>query len=422
MQRITFLLQRVILLGPKKSGGFLSLFISKHLIQGAASALLGIFVPIFLYTVSGENFLYVGGVFALLALLYVVLLPPGVKLMSRYGYRTSLVLGGMCSALLYTVLFFMNEMNYQTLIWYFLAAALLFRIFHWVPYHVDFAMFTKSGERGRDVSLTFAVVAFLGVVGPLLAGYILSKSGYDVLFGVAIVLLLAATVSYSFVPNTHEVYEWSYWQTWKELFAKKRRRVMLGMFANGLEAVITIIAWPIFLYEVLAGNVFDIGLVSALVVGVTILVQLAIGHHLDKKSENKSRTLKVGSALYAFGWIVKIFVLSTVQIFFVGLYHNIVKIFTKTPFDTLLYDMTAEQGRYVDEFTVLREMATHLGRAVGLIIIVVITLYISIKWTFVVGALGALLLNMIYVGSQMQSTQDKSGVPRRKRKSAKQGK
>lgn len=407
MQRITFLLQRVILLGPKKSGGFLSLFISKHLIQGASSALLGIFVPIFLYTVSGENFVYVGGVYALLSFAYVLLLAPGVRLMSRYGYRNALVLGGVFSVALYTVLFFMDETNYTTLVWYFLVAALIFRIFHWVPYHVDFATFTKSGERGRDVSLTFAVVAFLGVMGPLVAGYILSQSGYDALFGVAIALLIAATISYSFVPNTHEVYEWSYWQTWKELFARKRRRVMVGMFANGLEAVITLIAWPIFLFEVLDGNVFDIGFVSALVVGITILVQLAIGHHLDKKAENKSKTLKVGSALYALGWIVKIFVLSAVQIFFVGLYHNVVKIFTKTPFDTLLYDMTAEQGRYIDEFTVLREMATHLGRTVGLIIIIGITLFISVKWTFVVGALGALLLNLIYAGSSARSKKAK---------------
>lgn len=400
MERILLLVQKVILIGPKKTGGFLSLFISKHLIQGAASALLGIFVPIFLYTVSGENFAYVGGIYAVLSFLYVILIAPGVKMMSRFGYRTSLVLGSCFSVLLYTVLYFMNESNVEILVWFLIFAVTVFRIFHWVPYHVDFATFTKSGERGRDVSLTFAVVAFLGIVGPLLAGYILAQSGYDALFGIAIILLILATISYSFVPNTHEVYEWSYWRTWKEFFSKRRRHVMFGMFANGLETAITLIAWPIFLYEVLDGNVFEIGFVSALVVGVTILVQLAIGRHIDKSEKNKSKTLKIGSTLYALGWIVKIFVLSAVQIFFVGLYHNVVKIFTKTPFDTMLYDMTAEQGKYIDEFSVLREMATHSGRTVGLILMVVVTLFISIKWTFILGAFAALLLNMVYQGTR----------------------
>lgn len=401
MREILFIAQRVLLIGPKKSGGFLSLFISKHLIQGAASALLGIFVPIFLYTVSGENFTYVGGIYALLSVLYVLCIAPGVKVMSRFGYRTSLILGGCCSVVLYTVLYFMNGSNFETLVWFFIIATTIFRVFHWVPYHVDFATFTKSGERGRDISLTLAVVSFLGVVGPLLSGYILAKSGYDALFGIAIVLLIMSTISYSFVPNTHEVYEWSYWRTWKELFVRKRAHAMFGMFANGLETAITLIAWPIFLYEVLDGNVFEIGAVSALVVGITILVQLAIGRYIDKHESNKSKTLKIGSTLYALGWIVKIFVLSTVQIFFVGLYHNVVKIFTKTPFDTLLYDMTAEQGRYIDEFTVLREMATHLGRATGLVLMVLVTLFISIKWTFILGALAALLLNMVYRGTQI---------------------
>ena len=383
-------------MGPKKTGGFLPLFISKRLIHGAATALLGIFVPIFIYTVTGEQFFYVGVFYALLSLLYVIFLAPGVRLFSKYGYRSSLVLGGVASVLLYSILFFMNEENVWQLAIPLIIAIVLFRIFHWVPYHVDFTLFTKEGERGRDVSLTFAAIAFMGITGPLLAGYILAESGYNTLFGIAVVLLIAATVSYAFVPNVHEVYEWSYIKTWRELFSKKRRTFLIGMFAEGVETVITLIAWPIFLYEILNGDVFDIGAVSALVVAITVLLQLLLGKYLDKSTENKQNTLKVGSALYAIGWIIKIFVLSAAQIFFVGLYHNVVKIFTNTPFVTLLYDTSADQGRYIDEFTVLWEMARHLGRFVGLIIIVAITLVISIKWAFVLGAVAALLFNMIY--------------------------
>ena len=82
-----------------------------------------------------------------------------------------------------------------------LAAFLLFRLFPWVPYHVDFAVFTKDGERGKDVSITAAIVAVTGVIGPILAGYIIQNSGYQTLFLVAIALLLAAAVSYmSVIP------------------------------------------------------------------------------------------------------------------------------------------------------------------------------------------------------------------------------
>ncbi|MCA9354620.1 MAG: hypothetical protein KC877_03825, partial [Candidatus Kaiserbacteria bacterium] len=125
-------------------------------------------------------------------------------------------------------------------------------------------------------------------------------------------------------------------------------------------------------------------------------IQLMLGKHLDKGSDSKARTLKIGSSLYALGWIFKIFVLSAAQVFFVGLYHNIVKIFTKTPFQAILYDMSAEQGRYIDEYTVMREMAGHSGRTLALLAVAALSFYIPIGWTFVIAAVASIALNMVY--------------------------
>lgn len=397
MERFIVVARRYLYIHPKHNG-FVRLFISKRLIQGAAAALLGVFVPIYLYTITGENFYIVGGFYALLSLFYALLLVTGAKIMSKIGFRNALVLGAIFSVVLYTILYFMNEDNVWTLIIPFFIAILLFRIFHWVPYHVDFAVFTRDGERGRDVSLTFATVAFMGVIGPILAGYIISNSGYDTLFLIAIILLGMSVISYSFVPKTGETYEWTFIETWQKFFSREYRPIVLGMFAEGAEVVVTVIVWPIFLYEILSGNVFEIGAVSTLVTGATIIIQLAIGRYLDRGTANKTHTLRVGSTLYAIGWIIKIFVLSAAQIFFVGLYHNVTKIFTRTPFNAIFYDMSADQGHYVDEFTVLREMASHMGRFISLCAIVALTLFIPIQWTFLIGAAATLLLNAIYRG------------------------
>ena len=94
--------------------------------------------------------------------------------------------------------------------------------------------------------------------------------------------------------------------------------------------------------------------------------------------------------------MAKIFVLSTVHVFVVGLYHNIAKIFTQTPFSAILYDMSAEQGKYVDEFTVLREMAGHSGRALGLLAVSLLSFYVPLAWTFVIAALASLAMSMVY--------------------------
>lgn len=377
-------------------GGFMKLFISKRILQGAATAILGIFVPIFIYDTSGQLFYVVGLYYALLSILYVLFLVPGMYAVNKIGFSRSLVVGGIFSVILYSLMFFMNESN----IWYILGPLAiiitLFRVFHWVPFHVDFTLFTKKGERGKQVSLSFAAIAFMGVIGPILAGFIISNAGYDALFATAVVLLSIATVSYYFVPETTTKYEWSWKQTWQKLFSKELRGVAVGEFANGVETAINLIVWPIFLYEVLNGDVFEIGAVSTIVVGSTILIQLFMGSRLDKGKDSKQKTLRVGSTLYAIGWILKIFILSAAHVFFIGLYHNIVKIFTKTPFSAILYDMSAEQGKYVDEFTVVREMASHLGRFISLMAIAAASLFIPIGWTFLIAALASISLNMVY--------------------------
>jgi YQGE family putative transporter len=380
----------------KERNGFVQLFISKRLLHGAATALLGIFVPIFLYEIMGHTFYWVGGYYALLSLLYAVCLIPAMRVTNRLGFSHTLILGGMFAVGIYSTMYFLTSEN----VWYLLAPLTIFivgfRLFHWVPFHVDFTLFTEAGKRGQQISLSFAAIAFMGVVGPILAGFIITHAGYEAMFGAAVALLIAATISYMFVPETDTRFEWTWRQTWGELFSSRRRSVVMGEFANGAETVVNLIVWPIFLFEVLSGDVLEIGVVSTIVVGMTIVVQLLAGRYLDKATTSKERTLKIGSTLYALGWILKIFVLSVTHVFLVGLYHNIVKIFTKTPFSAIIYDMSAEQGEYVDEFTVLREIAGHAGRTVCLVLVSLLAIWVPIGWTFLFAAVASIALNLVY--------------------------
>ncbi len=380
----------------EESNGFLRLFISKRLIHGAATAILGIFVPIFLYETSGQLFWVVGLYYALISFLYAVLLVPSMAITNRLGFSHTLVLGGVFSVLIYSIMYFLTPENIWHLIVPLTIAIVGFRLFHWVPFHVDFTLFTQAGERGRQVSLSFATIAFMGVIGPILAGFIIANEGYEALFGTSVVLLIAATISYAFVPETGTHFDWGMKETLQRLFSRENRPVVLGEFANGAEVAINIIVWPIFLYEVLNGDVFEIGAVSTIIVAITIVIQLFIGKKLDKHKDSKQKTLKVGSSLYAIGWILKMFVLSAAHVFLIGLYHNIVKIFTATPYSAIIYDISAEQGEYVDEFTVLREMATHIGRMTCLVVVAMLTIFIPIGWTFVLAAVASIALNLVY--------------------------
>lgn len=376
-----------------RSRGFVSLFVSKRLIQGAATALMGIFLPIFLYITSGDSFKFVVGFYLIGSLLYVFFLAFATRLFNSIGYRLVLAIGMLFNVVFYILLYFTTRENIMLLIIPLIITYLFFRLLHWVPFQVDFTLFSDRKNRGREVSMVYATVAFMGVIGPILAGYIIFTSDYQTLFGVVIVLLTLSALSYLFVPETHEKYRWTYRETWRHLFSKRHKMTLLSLVANGAENTFTLVVWPIFIYVLFEGDILEVGAVSTFVVGITIALQLFLGGFIDRSKESKHSTLRIGSFFDAIGWIVKIFVLSVTHVFFVGLYHNVTKIFTKTSYNTIIYETAADQGHYVDEFTVLREMAVHIGRVIALIIIGFITLFFPIQWTFVIGALAVLLLN-----------------------------
>ena len=68
-----------------------------------------------------------------------------------------------------------------------------------------------------------------------------------------------------------------------------------------------------------------------------------------------------------------------------------------TPFDTLVYEISADEGHYIDEFTVLREMALTFGRVITLAVVAFLLLFVSLEWTFIIAAGASLLLNAICI-------------------------
>ncbi|HEY4486855.1 MAG TPA: MFS transporter [Candidatus Paceibacterota bacterium] len=380
----------------KLQRGFL-LLLSSRAINQIGEGLLGIFIPIFLYTLFEKNIYLLFFYYLLGFLLFGFLVAPGARLINKTGFKNALITGSISVVLFYVTLVFAEKWN----VWYFIFSSIatltLFRILYWVPFHTDFTLFTDHRNRGREVGALTAVLALLGAFGPVIAGYLIAKTGFTILFVITIALHFASVVPLLMLPETKEQFSWSYRETWKHFFSKEKRGALLALGALGAENSIALIVWPIFIFELLQGNVLEVGLVSTVVVITTIVLQLLVGKYLDISKLKKDETLRIGSVFYAVGWIGKIFVVTAFQIFIVGFYHGITKIFTMTPFDTLVYEISADEGHYIDEFTVLREMALTFGRVITLAVVAFLLLFVSLEWTFIIAAGASLLLNAICI-------------------------
>jgi len=377
----------------KISHGFVSLYTSKTFIR-VAVGLLGIFIPIFLYESLDKNFTHVAIYYLAGFFLYTITVAFGAQFFNKFGFRRALQLGSVWGALFFTIFYFINENNLYLMLGLSLIVITLFRNFHWLPYHVDFAKFSDSENRSRQVSLLEATTNIVGVITPIAAGFIIYKFGFGFLFLMAIFLYLASLIPLITIPRTREKFVWGYWETWRKVFSKEFRKKSLAFAADGAEMTVSAVVWPIFIFELLKGNFIEVGAISSLVIGVTVVLQLLAGKYIDKKF-TKEKVLKYGTILYAFGWIFKIFIATAFQIFIVDFYHRVAGIFAKTPYMTLTYDLAADEGHYVDEFTVLHEVAINGGKVIMMVLIIIIAANFSLTWTFVLAAGASVLLNLI---------------------------
>lgn len=379
------------------SRGFVSLY-SGRMVLRIAGALLGLFLPIFLYELFDLNLKYVIYYYLIGNLLYGFSVAWGAKYLDKVGLKRSLLISIFWGAIYYFIFYLLDQISSDSdwllaLIILSLVFLTIHRLMYWVPLHTDLAKFTNKKNRARQLSLMEATTVFLGAIMPLLAGWILFRHSYDVLFLIAIIVYFISLIPFTTLPKTKEIFSWTYLQTWKEFFSRGRRKTVLAYAGDGAESVAGVIIWPIFIWELLAGNYFEVGALSSLIVSVTVILQLFVGKFTDLS--NKKNILKYGTLFYALGWIFKIFIVTAFQIFITSTYHNLARIFTRTPFDTLNYEKAADQGHYIDEYTVIHEMAVQFGKALMSVFILILILFFSIQWTFILAALASLTLNLL---------------------------
>lgn len=371
----------------------LSLLYSNRLIIQIGAGLLGLFFPIFLYEQFNNSTDYLLGYYFFTFLASFFLMAPGAMLMSKIGLRTSMMLGVISVSGFYFIFSFWDA-NFA--IWFLITAAILqngWRMLYWTPYHTEFAELTEKGKRGRTLGVLNGLSSVVSVLMPLAAGFILAWYDYDSLFLVAAAIILSSIMPLFFTKKFEEEYSFTYWETFKEFFSKKHRRMITAYAAEGAEITVGALIWPVFIFEILQGNYLEVGALTSVIVLVGLILRIFLGDWADKHSRHKM--LKWGTGLYSVGYIAKMFVDTAFTIFIASTFHNFALIVMRTPFDVLMYERAADAGHYVDEYTVIREMAICLGRVISIAIVFVLLLFVPLYVAFLVGSVAALLMNRL---------------------------
>jgi len=370
-----------------------SLYLHK-VMRDIAVGMISMFSVIFIFTL-GKSLEFVFWYYFAICFLFFLFLPLWAKIIRYFSMHKLMAFGNLFYILYVLSLYLLAQKQFplMTLIVFAVFFNILARATYWVPYNINLANFIDKHHRGRQLSFLNIVISLIGIVIPIFSAFIIAKFDFSVLYIISIAIFFVSFFPIFFIPKTREKYSFGYFETFKKIFSKKHLHTNLSYFADGFQDHIGSIMWPIFIFLILKGDFLNVGIVSAAVVLAVCILRYFIGEAVDLL--NKKKMLKIGSFLHSIGWIFKTIASTGLHVFFIGVYHDFTRILFQTPLDVLTFEIAADEGHYIDEFTVMREMALNLGRAVVLLIGIILLQFINLQWLFLLGVAITLLTALI---------------------------
>jgi len=362
-----------------------------RIIMLLGGSLTGLFFFVYIF----ENLGGINGVLYYSLLSYALMIitaPLGAMIMSKIGQRNSLIISLPFLTIFYLALIKLpaNPFLYLHIA---LLAILIYKSLYWVPFNTDFAKYTDKKTRGTAVAFLSSISYLISIVSPILSAVILINLNYTALFSIVLIINGLSVIPLLALHDKKEHYSWTLAETYRQLFKKVNRKMLWSYMADGAENMVGVVIWPVFLFQLLNGEYLSVGILSSVIMLMSVVLQLIIGKSVDKG--NSRSLLKIGTALYSIGWVIKVFVSTALQVFLVSVYHNFALILLRTPFDAIMFEKNADQGTYVDEYTVLRELALGIGRLLMILVLFLLLNIASLQLSFLLAAGAVLFFNLL---------------------------
>ena len=330
----------------------------------ATASFAWVFALQFLYGIYGN----IGDEFVRVIVLYelaqviTILLTPYSAMQLQHGIRGRMIVGVVVCVLAFVSFGASLASVFSPMLGLLLFAIFIgtYRAFYWTPYVVE-----------KDYQGTYENIPqeiFIACM-PLVVGYTLLNGA----FGAALLLFAGSTILIAslaplfMVPEMHEKFIWSYRESFAELFEPKFNRIIESSFLSGLQGTALLLLWPLSVF-IIVGLSYKL---MGLVLSATILSAILLRARGQKMLESRD-LLHV--TMVATSWALRLAVASPVVAVFVNAYSAP----TDASADFVSHEQAADNGTFLDEHTVLKEIALCLGRVTMCIVAAVSISFFSL--------------------------------------------
>lgn len=355
-------------------------------IGNLAQAILSLFEPIFLYVVIGLSITEVLLFAAVVYAFYIVLIPFGAKIASRFGYAHA-IFYSIPFQILFWLCLIGSQYNRELLY----IAPILFAIqkaLFWPAWHATLARFARNQQVAREFSMMYAIMNVMQILGPMIGGLLSLYFGINSIFIIGSIIYATSAVPLLWSAEIFSPHPFKYHQTWELI--KKYPAQFFGYFAFG-EELLVLIVWPIYIY-LLIRNYQDTGLLVTVATLLATGLALLIGIYSDQYS--KRRILRIGAFFYILSWLARIPVISAFGAFVTDSLSRTSKSLVFIPLSALTYERaeTTHILPYVVGFEQMLSVGKFMAAIIGMIVFALTGSFVAL---FIIGAIFSLFYFLI---------------------------
>ncbi len=328
-------------------------------IRRIAFGLLGIFIPIYIYQLTG-NLNFVLLFYLIRATTYFLTTIPAAKLIGKIGPDATMFLSTLAAGIYLCLLILAPELN--NALWLAPIFSALSTNLYWLPYHTAFSTIGKSDNLPENIRKNSTLARLANVFSPLIGGIIAAQFGFTPLFLISIFLLIVSNLPL-FLDNynRHEpLYNFKHLkQTMRE---KGNRLLFLSFIFQGMRSAIDGVVWPLILFLAIPSLTKIGGLTT-----ITLFFSLILINTLSKIIKKFQWPIfGLGCLGRSAVWATRAVIPQPLIIALSDPLYQLSSVFVDIPRNFLIYQKGREDRL---NFFTQRELSVHLGRFISLAII-----------------------------------------------------
>lgn len=250
--------------------------------------------------------------------------------------------------------------------------------FYWMPLNILFVRNTKEKNMGSSMSKFFVIPKALSMFSPLIGAFIITRFGFNSLFGLAMFLLFFTFLPIISLKSEKTNFQFSK-NKFKEIWQRNKRYFIPEIIDNLAEDAMAL--WSIFIFITLASTV-QVGIIGTITALASLFFTLTIGKLTD--NWNKHKLIKIGAVIVSLVWFINF----TIGEFFPNQWlFYIATIFATlslkvflVPYSSLMYNRARKDDA---QFLILREIPTVLGRIILFSVAIILHNQLPLLFLFV---------------------------------------